>query len=182
VLAPYNAAPHNRYQPHPAEPAQHTTCSNTRLGLLKMGIMMPETCWKIVHNKHLTVASCWFSLSQTLNCLYVFVDDEWDGHTVHKLSQRRLTADWLAPRDSDCWRMHSKVSSDRLPSYIKATRPVLEIFKTAGYLPDGPRICSCLVNRRTIHNGVVTVTRLEYACQNFQMPWNNSKKKKYFSA
>ena len=44
VLAPYNTAPHNRYQPHPAEPAQHTTCSNTRLGLLKMGIMMPETC------------------------------------------------------------------------------------------------------------------------------------------
>ena len=29
VLAPYKAAPHNRYQPHPAEPAQHTTCSNT---------------------------------------------------------------------------------------------------------------------------------------------------------
>ena len=23
---------------------------------------------------------------------------EWDGHTVQKLSQRRLTADWLAPR------------------------------------------------------------------------------------
>jgi len=44
VLAPYNAAPHNRYQPHPAEPAQHTTCSNTRLVLVKMGIMMPETC------------------------------------------------------------------------------------------------------------------------------------------
>jgi len=38
------AAPHNRYQQHPAEPAQHTTCSNTRLVLLKMGIMMPETC------------------------------------------------------------------------------------------------------------------------------------------
>jgi len=63
VLAPYNSAPHNRYQPHPAEPMQHTTCSNTRLGLLKMGIMMPETCWEIVKNKHLTVASCWFSLS-----------------------------------------------------------------------------------------------------------------------
>ena len=44
VLAIYNAAPHNRYQPHPAEPAQHTTCSNTRLVLLKMGVMMPETC------------------------------------------------------------------------------------------------------------------------------------------
>jgi len=53
----------NRYQPHPAEPAQHTACSNTRLVLLKMDIMMPETCWEIVDNKHLTVASCWFSLS-----------------------------------------------------------------------------------------------------------------------
>jgi len=63
VLAPYNAAPHNRYQPQPAEPTQHTTCSNIRLVLLKMGIMMPETCWEIVENKHLTVASCWFSLS-----------------------------------------------------------------------------------------------------------------------
>ena len=63
VLAPYNAAPLNRYQPHPAEPAQHTACSNTRLGLLRMGIMMPETCWESVDNKHLTVASCWFSLS-----------------------------------------------------------------------------------------------------------------------
>jgi len=59
VLAPYNAAPHNRYQP-----AQHTTCSNTRLGLLKMGIMMPETCQESIDNKHLTVASCWFPLSR----------------------------------------------------------------------------------------------------------------------
>ena len=63
VLAPYNAAPHNRYQPHPAEPAQHTTCSNTRLVLMKMGIMVPKTCWESVDNKHLTVANCWFSLS-----------------------------------------------------------------------------------------------------------------------
>ena len=29
VLTPYKAAPCNRYQPHPSEPAQHTTCSNT---------------------------------------------------------------------------------------------------------------------------------------------------------
>jgi len=64
---------------------------------------------------------------------------ECDGHTVHKLSQRRLTADWLAPRESDFSRMHSKVSSDWLPSYITATRPVLEIFKMAGYFPDSPR-------------------------------------------
>jgi len=47
----------------PLVTAQHTTCSNTRLGLLNMSIMMPETCWESVDNKHLTVASCWFSLS-----------------------------------------------------------------------------------------------------------------------
>jgi len=44
VLASYNAAPHNRYQPHPAEPKQYTKYSNTVFVLLKMGIMMPETC------------------------------------------------------------------------------------------------------------------------------------------
>jgi hypothetical protein len=65
---------------------------------------------------------------------------ECDGHIVHKLSQQRLTADWLAPRESDCSRMHRKVSSDWLPSYIKATRTILEIFKMAGYFPDSPRI------------------------------------------
>ena len=59
-----------------------------------------------------------------------------DGHTVHKLSQRRLTADWLASRESDYSWMHSKVSSDWLPSYIKATLPVLEIFKMTCYFPD----------------------------------------------
>jgi hypothetical protein len=48
--------------------------------------------------------------------------------------------DWLAPQDSDCSRKHSKVSSDRLQSYIKATLPVLEIFEMAGYFPDRPRI------------------------------------------
>jgi hypothetical protein len=44
VLASYNAAPHSRYQSHPAEPEQYTICSNTVFVLLKMGIMMPETC------------------------------------------------------------------------------------------------------------------------------------------
>ena len=61
---------------------------------------------------------------------------ECDGHTVHKLSQRRITADWLASRESDCSRLRSKVSSDWLPSYVKATRPILEIIKMAGYFPD----------------------------------------------
>jgi len=53
--------------------------------------------------------------------------------------KRRLTAYWLAPRESDYLRMRRKVSSDWLPSYIKATRPVLEIFNMAGYFPDSPR-------------------------------------------
>jgi hypothetical protein len=61
---------------------------------------------------------------------------ECDGHTVHKLSQRRLTADGLAPQESDCPQMHNKVFSDWLLSYIKAMRPVLKIFKMAGYFPD----------------------------------------------
>jgi hypothetical protein len=44
VLASYKAAPHNRYQLHPAEPEQHTKYSNRVFVLLKMGVMMPETC------------------------------------------------------------------------------------------------------------------------------------------
>jgi hypothetical protein len=60
-------------------------------------------------------------------------------HTVHKFSQRRLTAEWLAAWESDCSRMYSNVSSDWLPSYIKTTRPVFEIFKMAGSFPVRPR-------------------------------------------
>ena len=75
---------------------------------------------------------------------------ECDGHTVHKLSQRRLTAEWLAPRESDGSRMHSKVSSDWLPRYSKATRPVLEILKKAGCFPDSPRICGQLRKVRAL--------------------------------
>jgi len=63
-----------------------------------------------------------------------------DDHTVHTLSQRCLTANWLAPRENDCSRMYSKVSSDWLPSYIKAMRPVLELFKMVEYFPDSPRM------------------------------------------
>jgi len=47
----------------------------------------------------------------------------------------RLTS----PTGGDCSRMHSKVFSDWLPRYSKATRPVLEILKKAGYFPDSPR-------------------------------------------
>jgi len=44
VLTPYKTAPHNRYQPHPAEPEQYTKYSNGVFDLPKMGIIMPETC------------------------------------------------------------------------------------------------------------------------------------------
>jgi len=77
---------------------------------------------------------------------------ECDGHTVHKLSQQRLTADWLAPRESDCSRMPSKVSSDWLPSYIKATWPVFEILKMAGYFPDSP----CMWCGNSITTGLIS--------------------------
>jgi len=36
--------------------------------------------------------------------------------------------------------MRSKVSSDWLPSYVKAMRPVLEIFNMDGCFPDSPSI------------------------------------------
>jgi len=65
---------------------------------------------------------------------------EFDCHAVHQLSQRLLTADWLTLRESDCSRKHSKVSSDWLSSYVKATRSVPEIFKMAGYFPERLRI------------------------------------------
>ena len=65
---------------------------------------------------------------------------ECDCHTVHKLSQRPLTYDWLAPWESGCSQMRSKVSSDWLPSYIKTTRPVIEILKLDRNFPDSRRI------------------------------------------
>jgi hypothetical protein len=65
---------------------------------------------------------------------------EYDGHTLHKISQWHLTAEWLAPWESECSRMCSKVSSDWLPNYIKDIRPVLETFNVAGYIPNRPRI------------------------------------------
>jgi hypothetical protein len=44
VLTSFKTAPHNRYQPHQVQPEQYTKCSNGFFVLLKMGIMMPETC------------------------------------------------------------------------------------------------------------------------------------------
>jgi len=80
---------------------------------------------------------------------------ECDGYTVHTLSQRRLTADWLAPRVRNCSRKHSKVSFDWLSSYIKVTRPVLEVFKMDGYFPDSPRTecCTTMLSQRIYVSG-----------------------------
>ena len=37
-----------------------------------LNIMMPETCWGSVDNKHLTVASCWFFLSHfTISLVHI---------------------------------------------------------------------------------------------------------------
>jgi hypothetical protein len=44
VLTSSQTAPHNRYQPQPTEPEQYTKCSNGFFDLMKMDIMMPETC------------------------------------------------------------------------------------------------------------------------------------------
>jgi len=41
-----------------------------------------------------------------------------------------------------------------MPSYIKVTRPVLEIFKMAGYLPDSP--CT-----RKVQDKSITLTSYE---------------------
>jgi len=57
--------------------------------------------------------------------------------------------------------MRSTVSCDWLPSYIKATRPVLEIFKMVGYFPDSPHMyvrVSLALKPTIIHYQSVTTT------------------------
>jgi hypothetical protein len=54
---------------------------------------------------------------------------ECDGHTVHKLKSAASHCQ-LTSSMRECSWMLRKVSSDWLPSYMKATLPVLEIFKT----------------------------------------------------
>jgi hypothetical protein len=61
---------------------------------------------------------------------------ECDGHTVHKLSHQRLTADWLAPRENDCsgWTVRSPLTGcqvtsrprDRFSRYSKWTDTCLK--------------------------------------------------------
>jgi hypothetical protein len=68
---------------------------------------------------------------------------ESDGHTLHKIGQPRVIADRLAPQESDCLRMRSKVYTAWLPRYINTTLPVLEIFKMDGCFMDSLRTRYC---------------------------------------
>ena len=92
---------------------------------------------------------------------------ECDGHPVHKLSQMRLTADWLAPRESDCSWIRSKVCSDWLPSYIPATRPVLEIFNMDRYFAHSPRMPSWPARRRLYLIRCRSTWATQYSCNRF---------------
>jgi hypothetical protein len=90
---------------------------------LIIGIVSPDECPSLKQNlMHLLARSLWIRRSHK-----------------HKLRQQRPTADWLVARESDCSRMLRKVSSDWLPSFIKATRQVLEILNMAGFFWDRPR-------------------------------------------
>jgi hypothetical protein len=64
-----------------------------------------------------------------------FVNATVTQYTMSAASHCRLTS----PFGRVTSRMRSKVSSDWLPSYIKVTRPVFELFKMDGYFTDSPR-------------------------------------------
>ena len=64
--------------------------------------------------------------------------------------------------ESDCSRMRSKFSSDWLPSYIKATRPVLVVFKMAGYTSDSSRNVQ-ITNKMQGE----FITRIRHFCNDF---------------
>jgi hypothetical protein len=107
-------------------------------GLTDLGDVM--LCQKNLHESW-RMGRCIVVIKQTCSLGHC----ECDGHTVYKLSQQLLTANWLAPRESDCSLIRSKVSSGWLPSYIEATRTVFEIFKMVIYFPDIPRTLPPLV-------------------------------------
>jgi hypothetical protein len=51
--------------------------------------------------------------------IYLLGHCECNSHTVHKVTQRGLTANGVAPQESDCSCVQSKVPSEWLLSYIK---------------------------------------------------------------
>ena len=101
-------------------------------------VLQKKICTRAVDRAGALMYIRWSALSVIVNATV---------RMYHTLSQRRVTADWLAPRESDCSRLHSTVSSDWLPSYMKATLPVLEIFKMPGYFPNWPSMSHGLRRR-----------------------------------
>jgi hypothetical protein len=61
--------------------------------------------------------------------------------------------------------MHSKVSSDWLPSYIKAILLVLEMFKMADYFPDWPHTLFTGTGKPLSYaaDSIVSVHRVRYS-------------------
>ena len=127
VLTSFKTAPHNRCQPHPAEPEHYTKCSNGFFVLLKMGIMMPEVETE-VNNKHLTVASCWFFYLHTLLTMH--------GHRYLKLPVNFLFSSALVLQRAH---VHCpfKTAITRIVLYTKSdiffilenTKDMIQIFK-----------------------------------------------------
>jgi hypothetical protein len=76
---------------------------------------------------------------------------EWDGHTVHKISKRRLTVDWLAPRES----VHGCVVRSPLTGCKGTSRPCdrfsgysrwLDTFKTAFVCMQTFHVCVLIMH------------------------------------
>ena len=108
--------------------------------------IIPETLLNHSNSFHRLIYKSELKLDTNL-LICSFGHCECDSHTVHKLSLQHLTTNLLAPWESECSRMHSKVSPDWLPSDIKATWSVLEIFKMAGYFPAKPHISNIRLSK-----------------------------------
>jgi hypothetical protein len=84
---------------------------------------------------------------------------ECNGHTVHKLSHRRLTANILAPTEK---RMHSKMPCERFSRYPKW----LNTFRTALIFVSVAHFCNLFVYVVYLCLYVICVyrTRLSFIC------------------
>ena len=92
---------------------------------------------------------------------------ECDGHTVHKLSKQRLTADWLAPWENDCSQIQSKFSSDWLPRYIKAATNSRDI-QTGRILSGQPSYVYTKLSSCTFLKTVICIVT---AIRNWSIIW-----------
>ena len=68
--------------------------------------------------------------------LYSLSCFEWDGHTVHMLTQQHLWPHWLVQWSQHCSCMHIPVHSPWLSGYINVTQIVLVILTVPGLFLD----------------------------------------------